>query len=366
MSKFMIACPICGRYNEASTGFFASKRIHCTCGNIINVKTDKMASCRCANCGNDVVYDQSKAKDAKCPVCGEKLLTAESMNKRITFRCPTCACELFAQKGATIYTCPVCDTKIDVAKEARLAEQRDKGIPAVIQYEGGANTLVWKHPMTDFVMGSQLIVHETQEAIFLRNGEALDSFPAGRYDLETGVLPKMNSLFKLPAQGQPFHAEVYFVNLTTLMNIKWGTSSKVGLFDPISGLHVELGASGAFNLRVSDARRLLMRLVGTADALTQDQLFSGETGYFRTLIMNRVKSNLARIIKDNHVNVLELDERLDSISAHLQTAINENLAEYGLTMPEFFVSNIVTPDDDPNFRRLKQQHADLYLKTREE
>ena len=220
--------------------------------------------------------------------------------------------------------------------------------------------------MTDFVMGGQLIVHETQEAIFLRNGEALDSFPAGRYDLETGVLPKMNSLFKLPAQGQPFHAEVYFVNLTTLMNIKWGTSSKVGLFDPISGLHVELGASGAFNLRVSDARRLLMRLVGTADALTQEQLFSGETGYFRTLIMNRVKSNLARIIKDNHINVLELDERLDSISVHLQTAINENLAEYGLTMPEFFVSNIVTPDDDPNFRRLKQQHADLYLKTREE
>ena len=366
MSKFMITCPVCGRYNEASTGFFASKRIHCTCGNIINVKTDKMASCRCTNCGNDVVYDQSKAKDAKCPVCGEKLLTAESMNKRITFRCLTCACELSAQKGATTYTCPVCDTKIDVAKEARLAEQRDKGIPAVIQYEGGANTLVWKHPMTDFVMGSQLIVHETQEAIFLRNGEALDSFPAGRYDLETGVLPKMNSLFKLPAQGQPFHAEVYFVNLTTLMNIKWGTSSKVGLFDPISGLHVELGASGAFNLRVSDARRLLMRLVGTADALTQEQLFSGETGYFRTLIMNRVKSNLARIIKDNHINVLELDERLDSISAHLQTAINENLAEYGLTMPEFFVSNIVTPDDDPNFRRLKQQHADLYLKTREE
>ena len=366
MSKFMIACPVYGRYNEASTGFFASKRIRCTCGNIINVKTDKMASCRCANCGNDVVYDQSKAKNAKCPVCGEKLLTDESINKRITFRCPTCACELSVQKGEeTPYTCPICDTKIDVEKEARLAEQRDKGIPAVIQYEGGANTLVWKHPMTDFVMGSQLIVHETQEAIFLRNGEALDSLPAGQHDLETDVLPKMNSLFKLPAQGQPFHAEVYFVNLITLMNIKWGTSSKVGLFDPVSGLHVELGASGTFNLRVSDARRLLMRLVGTADALTQEQLFGGETGYFRTLIMNRVKSNLARIIKDNHINVLELDERLDSISAHLQTAINENLAEYGLTMPEFFISNIAMPDDE-NFNRLKQQHADLYLKTREE
>lgn len=215
-------------------------------------------------------------------------------------------------------------------------------------------------------MGSQLVVHETQEAIFFRNGEALDSFSAGRYTLDTGILPKASSLHRLPLNGQPFHAEVYFVNLVTLMNIKWGTNSKVGLFDPISGIHVELGASGSFNLRVVDARRLLLRLVGTMSALDQQQLFTGETGYFRTLIMMRVKSSLAQTIKENHINVLELDEHIDRISQSLRVRLNEDLEDYGLFLPEFYVANILTPDEDASFRRLKQQHADLYLKTRDE
>ena len=70
--------------------------------------------------------------------------------------------------------------------------------------------------------------------------------------------------------------------------------------------------------------------------------------------------------KKKNINILEVDEHLDEISSTLCDVINENLVEYGLLMPEFFVTNIVTPDDDPNFRRLKQQHADMYLKVREE
>ena len=89
-------------------------------------------------------------------------------------------------------------------------------------------------------------------------------------------------------------------------------------------------------------------------------------GYFRTMVMTKVKANLAKIIKANSISVLELDEHIDMISAGLKDAINPELAEYGLTMPEFYVSNIVTPDDDPNFRRMKQQYADKYLKVREE
>lgn len=366
MSKFVIECPVCHRYAEARTGFFASKRIHCPCGNTINVKTDRMTSRTCPSCGNTVLYDQALGKDAKCPVCKAKLVTDESLNSLVRFRCGTCGCQLQADKGATRVTCPVCDAVNDVQLALKLEEERQAGIPSVIRYEGDNQTFVWKHPNTDFVTGSQLIVHESQEAIFFRNGEALDSFTAGRYELETGILPKMNSLYPLPVQGQPFHAEVYFVNLTTQMGIKWGTNSKVGLFDPVSGIHVDLGASGSFNLRVTDPRKLVLRVVGTTEGLTRDQVFGGDMSYFRTLVMTRVKGNLARVIKENRISVLELDERVEQISAALKAAINPDLAEYGLTMPEFYVANIVTPDDDPNFRRMKQQHADLYLKTREE
>lgn len=382
MSKFIIACPVCHNYAEASTGFFASKHIRCACGNVINVKTDRMTTKVCPSCGNNVVYDQAEGKDAKCPVCKAQLVTDESYSNLVHFRCGTCGCQLQAAKNASAITCPVCDTVADVQAEIKKAEVRDAAIPAVINYEGDNQTFVWKHPMTDFVTGSQLIVHESQEAIFFRNGEALDSFGPGRYTLETGIMPKMSSLYPLPVQGQPFHAEVYFVNLTTQMGIKWGTNSKVGLFDPTSGLHVELGASGSFNLRVTEPRKLLIKLVGTTGGLTQSDLFNESSvtigagnveitmksvgGYFRTMVMNKVKANLAKIIKSNSISVLELDEHIDMISVGLKDAINPELAEYGLTMPEFYVSNIVTPDDDPNFRRMKQQYADKYLKVREE
>ena len=79
MSEFVIECPSCGRYAAASTGFFAKKKIECSCGNIINVKTDKMTSKLCPHCGNNVVFDQSKGENAVCPVCHEKINTAENM-----------------------------------------------------------------------------------------------------------------------------------------------------------------------------------------------------------------------------------------------------------------------------------------------
>ena len=366
MSKFVMECPVCHRFVEAKTGFFSQKKISCICGHTINVKTDRMTSRMCPSCGNTVVYDQAKGKDAKCPVCHAQLVSDESMNSLVHFRCSVCGCNLQAAKSATTIICPVCEAEQNVQAQVKLEQERSAGIPSVISYEGDNKTFVWKHPNVDFVTGSQLIVHESQEAIFFKNGEALDSFGPGRYTLETGVLPKMNTLYPLPVQGESFHAEVYFVNLTTQMGIKWGTNSKVGLFDPATGIHIDLGASGSFNLKVIDPRKLVINLVGTTQGLTRDQVYSGDMSYFRTMIMTKVKGNLARIIKENRISVLELDERVEQISQALKVAINPDLAEYGLFMPEFYVATIVTPDDDPNFRRMKQQHADNYLRVREE
>lgn len=367
MSKFIIECPKCHRYANAATGFFASKKVHCVCGNVIQVKTDRITTRTCPGCGNNVAYDQAQGDDAVCLVCKTKINTPEMRAKTATINCVSCGCSIQVRKEDSQIVCPICDTRNEIQQALKLQQERESGIPAVIQYEGDNSVFVWKHPVTDFVTGSQLIVHESQEAIFLRNGEALDSFGPGRYTLETGMLPKMGQYFALPMNGHPFPAEVYFINLAVHMGIKWGTNSKVGLFDPATGMHVELGASGSFNLQVTDARRLLIRLVGTTDGLSREQVFGQNgSGYFRTLVMTKVKAMLAKIIKANHINVLELDEHIDVISTGLRDAINADLADYGLTMPEFYVANILTPDDDPNFRRMKQQHAEMYLNVRQE
>ena len=242
---------------------------------------------------------------------------------------------------------------------------------SVIKYEGSNEVLAHKHEKEDFTIGSQLIVHESQEALFFRDGMIFDQFTAGRHTLVTNNIPKVRDYMKLGTGGvNVFHCEVYFINMVTQMGIRWGTDSKVRLFDPASGLHVEIGASGNFNMRVTDARKLILKLVGTTEGLLQSDV-SGEgksygTGMFKALIINKVKANLARIIKEENLNILEIDAYLDVLSSKLMTDINAVLDEYGLTMPEFYVTSIVTPDDDPNFMKLKQQFADKTLKVREE
>lgn len=378
MSKFVIECPNCGKYTEARAGIFGTtlfgtKNIDCICGYTIDVKTDKITCKTCVHCGNDVIYDQAKGEDAVCPVCHNKINTRESMATLVEFRCPSCSCKLSADKNASAYTCPLCETRIDVQQQVAKEAVKNQGLASVIKYEGSNDIFVWKHPIEDFNLGSQLIVHESQEAIFFKDGKALDLFGAGRYTLATQNIPMLEGLYKLSTNAdEVFHSEVYFVNMTTQMGIKWGTDSKVRLFDPGSGLHIEIGACGNFNLRVSDSRKLLLKVVGTTAELSQSSILgegfgtSEAVGKFKALVMNKVKANLGRAIKENNINILEIDEHIDMLSDKLRVIINETLDDYGLFMPEFFITAVMTPDDDPNFKRLKQQYADKTLRVREE
>ena len=369
MSKFVIECPKCGKYAEAKTGFFARKKIDCACGYTINVRTDKLAGRECPHCGNMVVFDQSKGEKALCPVCHEPINTLAEQSNTVEFSCAQCGIRLRTSKAAATYTCPVCDCVNDVAERVATEKIKKDGLASIIKYEGDNETLVWKHPIEDFNFGSQLIVHESQEAIFFRDGQALDLFGAGRYTLQTQQLPLLEKIYKLPTDTEgTFHSEVYFVNLATQMGVKWGTDSKVRLFDPASGLHIEIGASGEFNIRVTDSRKLLLKVVGTTGGLGQEQLLGigNGKGFFRSMVMTQVKSYLAQTIKENAINILEIDEHLMALSGALRERINAALDEYGLTMPEFYVSRIVTPDDDPNFRRMKEQYAEQYLLVRQE
>ncbi|MDR1703913.1 MAG: SPFH domain-containing protein [Clostridiales bacterium] len=375
MAQFVIACPKCGSYAQAKTGFFAKKKIDCACGYTIDVRTDSLSAKECAHCGNTVLYDQREGENAVCPVCKRPVNTLADINRTAPFTCPRCGCGLHADKAAKAFTCPVCELEIDnVQKLFQLEKISGEGLASVIKYEGDNSTFVWKHPVEDFNLGSQLIVHESQEAIFFRDGQALDLFPAGRHVLETASIPMIEQLYNsfLEPRGV-FHSEVYFVNLTTQMGIKWGTDNKVRFLEPVTGIPFDIGASGEFNIRVSDSRRLVLRLVGTEGGLNRDVLLAqganpggGMTGYFRAMIMTRVKTHLAKAIKENAINILEIDEHLDALSGALRITLNQGLEEYGLTMPEFFITNLVLPEDDKNFKDLKALHAHQYLNVQAE
>ncbi len=251
----------------------------------------------------------------------------------------------------------------------------------VIKYEGDNSTFVWKHPVEDFNTGTQLVVHESQEAIFFLDGQALDTFGPGRYTLNNQNIPLLSKLYKLPTGGvAPFHCEVYFVNKTVQMGIKWGTDSRVRFIEPNTGIPLDIGASGELNLQVYDSRQLLIKLVGTTGGLNRQQLLSTTSGradydgnewlsavrgYFRPLVMTSIKANLASAIKAQNINILEIDERLEILSAELRQHVSAGFEEYGLFVPQLFVTNVSLPESDSNFIRLRRTLADSYLNIRE-
>ena len=366
MSKFVIECPNCGKYAEAKTGFFARKRIDCSCGYTIHVRTDRISARRCPHCGNTVAFDQAKGAEARCPVCGTLINTLAEQSKYVEFSCARCGVRLNAVKGREgaqrEVVCPVCDFRNDVSERLMAEKIRREGRASIVKFEGDSETLVWKHPVEDFNLGSQLIVHESQEAVFFRDGIASEPLGAGRYTLETQSLPMINSFYNPAENGKTFHSEVYFINKNARMAIRWGTPDKVRFIDPLTGVPLELGASGEMNLRVKDSRRLLLKLVGTMKGISWEDgpgMARSLQSSFRPLITTAVKANLSAVIKDNAIDLLEVDEKLELISQRLRDKLLPGFEDYGLTIPQFYVTNVVLPEEDPNFKRIRELHTVL-------
>ena len=230
-------------------------------------------------------------------------------------------------------------------------------IAEVIKYEGDNSTFIWKHPCEDFNTNSQLIVHETQEAVFFLNGQALDLFGSGRYTLETQNIPLLRRVVNIPTGGESaFHCEVYFINKTEQMAIRWGTDSKIQYMEPTYKFPISIGASGEMSLRAADSKTLLMKLVGTERDLSQARLVS----YFRAFLMAKIKTYIAQTLKSDAVNIFEIDEHLIDFSDALKEKLLPDFADYGVALERFFITTIVKPDGDPQYEKFKELHFRQY------
>lgn len=235
-------------------------------------------------------------------------------------------------------------------------------IVSLIKYEGDNTTFVWKHPRTDFNTMSQLVVHETQEAIFFNNGQALDLFGPGRYTLETQNIPLLRHVLSIPTGGRtPFHCEVYFVNKTQQMAIKWGCDSQIQYLDPTYKFPLSVGLSGEMTLCVSDSRKLLVKIVGTEKALSQSDLVSK----FRALLNSKIKPYVAKVMQSGAYSIFEIDSHMDEFSNELQDLLKDDFSEYGLKLVHFYVTNLVRPEDDPTYQRFKTLRVNRYLDVEE-
>lgn len=230
-----------------------------------------------------------------------------------------------------------------------------------IKYDGnpnGTQWLIYKCPSEQFVLGSQLIVNQGQEALFFKGGEALDLFGPGTHTLSTGNLPILNKLVNLPFGGKtPFSAEVYFINKIANLDMKWGTSTPIPLEDPKYGLILNVGARGQYGITIKDSRLFVSKIIGAVPNGTMiNPLLI--LRYFNSMINSKIKSVTATYMIQKQISFLEISQFLSELSEAFQETLIEEFERFGIELVNFYCESIApNPEEYEKLRGFKEDLA---------
>ncbi len=211
----------------------------------------------------------------------------------------------------------------------------------VIQYHDPlGQTMVARVPAdgtADIRLGSQLIVEESQQAVFFRDGKALDTFLPGRHTLATQNVPILTRLFSIPFGGtSPFQAAVVFVSMKTFLDLKWGTKEPVVFRDKELAM-VRLRAFGKFAVRVTNSQLFVNSVVGTRGAYSTE----GVESYFRDVIVAR----LTDVLGENLTSIFDLPKLYDELSMGLKSRVADDFGKYGIELVDLYLGAITPPEE---------------------
>ncbi|VDC31350.1 SPFH domain-containing protein [Pseudogemmobacter humi] len=201
------------------------------------------------------------------------------------------------------------------------------------------DTMVWRFERRGQAIkyGAKLTVREGQAAVFIHEGQLADVFGPGLYMLETNNLPVMTTLQHWDHGFQsPFKSEVYFVNTTRFNDQKWGTKNPIMARDPEFG-PVRLRAFGTYSMRVTDPGRFMTEVVGTDGEFTADEI--------SLQIRNVIVQAASQVLAGSGIPVLDMAANTGDLGKVIAGAIGPKVAEYGLSIPEFYIENISLPEE---------------------
>ena len=231
----------------------------------------------------------------------------------------------------------------------------------VIKCESDNNSLVIKSHIENFNSKSQLIVNESQEALFYKDGHALDLFGAGRHSLNSDNLPFFRRIFSSLFGGNtPFTCEVFFINKVSVLDLPWGTDTPIVLEDPKYHLIIGVRSHGQTGLRIKDSRKFVIKVVGQIREFTVEEVRRSIKG----MMMTYIKEIIASTIIEQNVTILEVTTRLSELSILIQNKLNTALDDLGLEIVHFYVGGIFAGYDDLNkLRAAKEKQLEVQTET---
>lgn len=220
----------------------------------------------------------------------------------------------------------------------------------VIKYGGEPNIMAWKYPNEELGTWTQVIVNETQEVVFVKEGKILDILGPGRHTLLTENIPILANFMKIPFGGKsPFTAEVWYINKAYGLDVKWGTAPAIQLEDPKYHVFIPVTAHGQFGIRVSDSKTFLTKLVGTLSTFEHDTMVK----YFRGLFISHVKNDISTYLIKKGISILEINAYISEISDELEKTLKPEMEEYGISLENFYVTAIEAQEGDDAVKKLK-------------
>jgi excisionase family DNA binding protein len=194
-----------------------------------------------------------------------------------------------------------------------------------------------EHGPGDFRIGSQVIVRESQVAVFFRDGNALDVFGPGRHTITTFNIPLIidrigRAIFN---DRTPFPAEVYFVSMREFLDRKWGTPQPIIVRNPGMGLGVALlQGFGTFSFQVGDPQQFVTQIVGA-----QGIIRTGDVeARLRSMLLSKLQDLLGETAARH--SVPELIGLTNELSAGVRAQTERDFAAIGLNLKSFYIENL--------------------------
>ncbi len=210
----------------------------------------------------------------------------------------------------------------------------------VVEYPSEmTDELVHRFPeqgVADLRIGSQVIVRESQRAVFFRDGRALDTFGPGRHTITTANIPVLiDFIGKAFNDRTPFTAEVYYVSMREFADRKWGTPQPILVRNPGMGLGVALLQSfGSYSVQINDPQQFVTQICGTQGIYRMSEI----ENRLRTMLLSKLQDLLGETAAKH--SVAELIGLTEEIGAGVRAKAQDDFTAIGLLLKSFYIGSL--------------------------
>ena len=224
---------------------------------------------------------------------------------------------------------------------------------STIQNKSTTDYLLWKSDVDTISLGSQIIVHENEEALLFENGQLLNIFKSGRHLIESGNIPGIEGLISRSFKGgSPIKVEIWFASKVASFDYKWGT--RLQIKDNTYGLILPMTSYGSYALKIQDAASLIIQLVGRNQSLSKQELKQKLV----PLLVRNLKEEIADNIIDDKADIFTISTELKNISKKVLNSLSEEFSRFGLDLFDFYIESLEVDEKCEEYKKLKTSLGD--------